>query len=69
MTTKRYLNLRAELRKKMKRRNGLSDRMMERLEDKYHVNLTQFYGEEFDPKVVDRIVNQIAKQNPKRRRK
>ena len=64
--TKRYVNLRTELRKKLKGR-GISDSRMEKLEDKYHVNLTRFYGEN-DLKIADKIVNKIAKQNPKRRR-
>ncbi len=70
MVVRRYTNLRATLRKKAKGRGrGLTDTTLERLEDKYHVDLTRHYGEEKSLKNVDRIIKKISAHNPKRRRR
>lgn len=67
MATKRFASLKAALRKKIKGR-GISDNYMEKLEDRYHVDLTHQYGEDTD-KNVNKIISKIAKNNPKRRKK
>ena len=47
-----------KLRNIMKRQGEIPDHVMEKLEDKYHIDLTHEYGES-NPSVIKRILRKL----------
>ena len=63
MEKKDLIKLKVKLLKEQKREGEISDETLEKLEDEYHVDLTNFYGESNNPKVVSRLIKKINKHN------
>jgi hypothetical protein len=63
MAEPNYIKLREKLLREIKKYDEVGDETMENLEDKYHVDLTSFYGEIESSKDVTRLINKIRKYN------
>lgn len=59
LTKRDWVKLKIKLLKEQKKHGEIGDDTLERLEDEFHKDLTHFYGEGDDPKVVTRLINKL----------